>query len=82
MRREVIEQMEGKWQTGDSHFVTEVTLQVAARKIPFVEIPVAFKKRVGTSSVTESFFNIAKWGMKLLTFIISFFVRWISLKTP
>lgn len=77
LRKEVINELFDKWQTGDSHFVTEVTLQVAARRIPFVEIPVAFKKRVGESSVTESFWNIAKWGVKLLLFIFSFWVQWV-----
>ena len=77
LRKNVIEALEDKWLTGDSHFVTEVTLQVASRKIPFVEIPVAFKKRVGVSAVTESFFNVSKWGVKLLVFIFIFWVRWM-----
>lgn len=77
LRKDVIERIGEQWQTGDSHFVTEVTLQVAARRIPFVEIPVAFKKRVGESSVTESFFNITKWGVKLLVFILTLWIRWI-----
>ena len=78
LRKDVIDQLEEKWQTGDSHFVTEVSLQVAARKIQFVEIPVAFKKRVGVSAVTENFFNIAKWGIKLLLFIITFWLKWLT----
>lgn len=77
LRKEVVKELEDKWLTGDSHFVTEVTLQVAARRIPFVEIPVAFTKRVGASSVTESFFNIAKWGCKLLYFIFTFWFIWV-----
>lgn len=77
LRRDVIEAVGEQWRTGDSHFVTEVTLQVVARRIPFVEIPVAFTKRVGASAVTESFWNIAKWGVKLLTFIFTFWARWV-----
>lgn len=75
LRREVAEDLETKWITGDSHFPTEATLQVVAGKIPFVEIPVAFRKRVGKSSVTETFPNVAKWGIKLLVFIIFFRLR-------
>lgn len=75
LRKEVIKKLDSVWISGDSHFVTEVTLQVAAHKIPFVEIPVAFQKRVGTSSVTESLRNIVKWGIKLLVFILLFRVR-------
>lgn len=77
LRREVINEIGEAWLTGDSHFVTEVTLQVSACKIPFVEIPVAFTKRVGVSSVTESFWNIAKWGVKLLYFIFKFWFLWV-----
>ena len=69
LRKDAIEQLEHPWLTGDSHFVTETTLQVIAHKIPFIEIPVAFKRRVGTSAVTESFSKVAKWGVKLLLFI-------------
>lgn len=78
LRKEVVKKLDPLWQTGDSHFVTEVTLQIVSHKIPFVEIPVAFKQRVGVSSVTESFSNVAKWGFKLLFFIFMFWVRHIS----
>ena len=73
--KDVLQKMETRWITGDSHFVTEMTLQVVARKIPFVEIPVQFIKRVGVSAVTENFGNVAKWGFKLLFFIFAFRLR-------
>jgi glycosyltransferase involved in cell wall biosynthesis len=76
LHRDVVTRMDPHWITGDSHFITEMTLQIAARKIPFVEIPVAFTKRVGVSSVAESFWNISKWGIKLVFFIILFRLRW------
>jgi len=76
LRQDVVQKLEPHWIKGDSHFTTEVTLQVVARRIPFVEIPVAFNKRVGVSSVAESFSNVVKWGIKLLIFIILFRVRW------
>ncbi|KKR07390.1 MAG: Glycosyl transferase, family 2 [Candidatus Peregrinibacteria bacterium GW2011_GWC2_39_14] len=76
LRQETVRQLQPHWIKGDSHFITEVTLQVVARHIPFVEIPVAFKKRVGISAVTESFPNVAKWGVKLLLFIILFRLKW------
>jgi glycosyltransferase involved in cell wall biosynthesis len=72
LHREVIKELEPHWLKGDSHFTTEMTLQVAARKIPFVEIPVSFIKRVGVSSVTHSFGLVMKWGFKLLIFILIF----------
>ena len=78
LRKEIARQLAPYWLKGDSHFVTEMTLQVVARRIPFVEIPVTFKKRIGESSVTESFSNIVKWGIKLFFFIIFFRVYWIT----
>lgn len=72
LHQDVIRMMEGQWIKGDSHFVTEMTLQVAARRIPFIEIPVSFVKRVGVSSVTDDIGKIMKWGWKLLFFIVTF----------
>ncbi len=77
LRREVVEFLEPKWIKGDSHFVTEITLQIAAAKIPFVEIPVTFRKRVGKSLVTGNFVKIATWGIKLFLFIWLFWFRWL-----
>src|SRR3989344_6147272 len=78
LHKEIVSRLSTCWLKGDSHFVTEMTLQVVARHIPFVEIPVAFKKRVGVSFVTESLNNIIKWGIKLLFFILFFRIYWIS----
>lgn len=77
LSKEIVRQLEKCWLKGDSHFVTEMTLQVAARNISFVEIPVSFRQRVGVSAVTESFSNIVKWGIKLFFFIIFFRIYWM-----
>lgn len=78
LRRDVIKKMDGLWEKGDSHFVTEMTLQFAARGVLFVEIPVVFQERVGESAVTGSRLNIVKWGIKLFVFIIAFWLWWMS----
>lgn len=80
LHKEVVQQLLPYWITGDSHFITEMTLQIAARRIRFVEIPVAFKKRTGVSAVTDGFKNVAKWGIRLIFFIILFRLRWGSLR--
>lgn len=77
LHREVIEFLAPRWIKGDSHFVTEVTLQIAAARIPFVEIPVTFRKRVGESFITGNFWKVAKWGVKLFLFIWVFWFRWL-----
>lgn len=76
LHRGMVQYLLPHWITGDSRFITEMTLQIVARKLPFVEIPVAFRKRVGISAVTDGFRNVAKWGIKLLWFIVWFRLRW------
>ena len=76
IRRDALKKLRHHWLTGDSHFVTEMTLQVVARRIPFIEIPIAFGKRIGESAVTGDIGNIVKWGWKLLFFILYFWARW------
>lgn len=78
LHKEIARKLSPCWLKGDSHFVTEMTLQVVARRIPFVEIPVTFKRRIGASAVTESLKNIVKWGTKLFLFIIFFRIYWIT----
>ncbi len=80
LHRDVIPALSPYWWKGDSHFVTEIRLQVAAMAIPFVEIPVAFRKRVGESAATGDFFKVAKWGVKLFLFIWTFWFRWLLTK--
>ncbi len=80
LRRDVIQMLMPRWWKGDSHFVTEISLQVAAARIPFVEIPVAFQKRVGESATTGNFFNVVKWGIKLFIFIWFFWFIWLFSK--
>ncbi len=75
-RRDVVAALDGRWIKGGSHFVTETRLQVAAAKIPFVEIPVQFKNRtIGSSYVVGTWWKLTKEGAKMLIFIITFWVR-------
>lgn len=77
LSREAVKFLETRWIKGDSHFVTEITLQVASARIPFVEIPVTFQKRAGESVFTGTFWKAAKWGVKLFIFIWLFWMRWL-----
>lgn len=82
LHRDIIAELAPRWWKGDSHFVTEITLQVAAHRIPFVEIPVAFEERVGESATTGSRRKVAKWGVKLFIFIWLFWIRWLCNLLP
>lgn len=65
------------WRTRNSLFATELVLLTAAEKIHFIEIPVTFKKRVGTSTFVSTFSKMAKWGLRIYAFIFIFWIRWI-----
>ena len=68
------------WRTRNSLFATELVLLTAAKKIHFIEIPVTFKKRVGTSTFVSTFAKMAKWGLRIYAFIFIFWFCWIFRK--
>jgi len=51
---------------GGSHFGPQLLLEVVSHGIPFVEIPVNYRSRVGVSSVTGSFWKAFKLGMRMI----------------
>ncbi|MBZ2186661.1 MAG: glycosyltransferase family 2 protein [Bryobacter sp.] len=51
---------------GGSHFGPQLLMEVVAHGIPFVEIPVNYKSRVGESSVTGSFWKAWLLGWQMI----------------
>ena len=57
--------------TGGPIFSLEIILWLLRKKVNTIEVPVIFKERVGKSSyVGDSIFKTAKWGLKMIPFII------------
>lgn len=54
---------------GGSHFGPQLLMEVVAHKIPFVEIPVNYKSRVGESSVTGSFYKAFVLGIQMIILV-------------
>lgn len=54
---------------GGSHFGPQLLMEVVAHKIPFVEIPINYRSRVGESSVTGSFWKAFKLGMRMIVLV-------------
>ncbi len=69
-RRDALEKIKKTWKQTSPLFNTELILIVVTKKIPFVEIPVNFHKRVGKSSITHSPFQIFKWSIIIQTYIL------------
>jgi len=57
--------------TGNA-FGLELTLLVVAKKIPFMEIPVNYRKRVGVSAVTGSLFKAIALGFQMIAMVLKF----------
>lgn len=54
---------------GGSHFGPQLLMEVVAHGIPFVEIPVNYKSRVGESSVTGSFYKAFVLGIQMIILV-------------
>lgn len=80
LRKDVVQKIRPFWREGNALFPTEILLLVASQKIKFVEIPITFGERVGESSLTGRFRHQAKWGLRILWFIIAFWLKWIFRK--
>lgn len=74
--RDTIEKIAPLWREGSPLFATELILLTVTERIPFIEIPITFRERVGESTLTARFSQLAGWGIKILCFIVSFWVKW------
>ena len=54
---------------GGSHFGPQLLMEVVAHGIPFVEIPVSYRSRVGESSVTGSFTKAFWLGIQMIVLV-------------
>ena len=54
---------------GGSHFGPQLLMEVVAHGIPFVEIPVNYRSRVGESSVTGRFWKAFKLGIQMILLV-------------
>jgi glycosyltransferase involved in cell wall biosynthesis len=70
--RDVISKIAPYWRENGALFATELMLLVIRMRIPFIEIPITFGERVGESTLTARFRDLAKWGIKIMAFIIKY----------
>ena len=57
---------------GGSHFGPQLLMEVIAHGIPFIEIPVNYRRRVGESSVTGDLWKAFRLGMRMITLVLSY----------
>ena len=80
-RRETYERIAPYFSIGGSAFGPQMLLLVVLNKIPFIEIPVNYKKRVGESSVTGSKVKAFFLGMSMIGMILRYRIKsWFGWK--
>lgn len=76
--KEAIRKITPLWRTRNSLFATELMLLTISEKLHFIEIPITFKKRIGTSTFVSTFPKMAKWAIRIQLFILIFWLHWIT----
>lgn len=72
LRREALTLIRPHLTIGGSHFGPQILLEVIAHRIPFVEIPLNYRPRVGTSSVTGSLWTAFWLGMRMIVLVLGY----------
>jgi hypothetical protein len=57
---------------GGSHFGPQLLMEVVAHHIPFVEIPVNYRTRVGESSVTGDLWKAFRLGVRMIGLVLGY----------
>ena len=71
-RREALQLIRPKLTIGGSHFGPQLLMEVVAHRIPFVEIPVNYRARVGESSVTGDLWKAFCLGMQMIALVLRY----------
>ena len=80
LRREVYEDISPQFSVGGSAFGPELMMLTIMNGYKFTEIPVNYKKRVGTSSVTGSLPRAVLLGIEMALMIIKYrILSWIGI---
>lgn len=79
LHRDAYERLAPQFAVGGSAFGAHLLLLTIVNKIPFVEIAVNYKKRVGQSSVTGNFFKALALGIEMIGMVLGYRVlSWLG----
>lgn len=83
LHRQAYEKIEPQFTVGGSAFGPQILLLTILNRIPFIEIPVNYRKRVGVSSVTGNKFRAFLLGLEMITMILRYRVlSWTGWTPP
>jgi hypothetical protein len=77
IKRNALEKIKDKLQVGGSHFGPEMIIQTILNRIPFVEIPLNYKKRIGHSSVTGNPFKAFILGCQMIILVFKMRLKYL-----
>ncbi len=72
LRREAVDLIRRHLTIGGSHFGPQILMEVVAHRIPFVEIPLNYRSRVGESSVTGSHWKAFWLGWRMIGLVLGY----------
>jgi glycosyltransferase involved in cell wall biosynthesis len=72
IRRSLLQQIEPYLTVGQSHFSAQLMIVLVRTGTRCVEIPVHYRKRVGISKITGTFWNAFKLGCKMIFMILGY----------
>lgn len=72
LSREALDKIQPHFTIGGNHFSPEITILIALKRIPFVEIPVHYLERVGESRGSGTFWRSFKLGLKKIGVVIKY----------
>ncbi len=75
LSRDMLRRVRGGFSIGGSQFGPHLTLLSIAARIPFTEISVNYRPRVGVSAVTGSFWKAFRLGVRMIAMIVGFRLR-------
>lgn len=70
--RQALQRIRPHLTIGGSHFGPQMLMEVVAHGIPFIEIPVNYRCRVGESSVTGDFWKAFRLGMRMIALVLEY----------
>lgn len=74
-RKDALRRIEPYFRTTNPLFATEIILVLIRLGIPFIEIPVTYRRRMGTSTIITHWHKWVTWGIRVLGFVFVFRFR-------
>jgi glycosyltransferase involved in cell wall biosynthesis len=75
--KSALREIEPHFKTGNPLFATELMLLIVSHQIPFVEIPVSYRQRIGHSTIISHWHSWFTWGLAVFAYIWCYWYAWM-----